>query len=403
MAQIALRRRPRGNRPVAAGDKFGSQPPLTMGVECELHAVDKITGIPTCCDVVLDAWESDYSLCQEFHVSLLEVRTAPHRSIEAVRDELSRLLSRLLGLGDALGIDFLASGTHPFSRGYSQLVRADERYTSLLKSNPAMAFCPIASLHLHVSVPDFETALYIQNAMRFFLPHFVALASNSPFFDSVFNNSKSERLRVLRSWSPLVACPPTFESPASFLHHLERLRAARVIHEFKDWWSLVRCRPDLGTVELRVMDMPSSLDDVIAIAACFQSLVATLLNRRWDLHSLLNRHDSTLCIDSYLDTNVHNAATFGLEADLVALPFALDVQPARVVIERMMAFIGRAADQLHTVGELSDLHDIVLHGSGADFQIAALRRHQCFAEVVADVVARFRNSCIVRGARGMAS
>ena len=165
---------------------------------------------------------------------------------------------------------------------------------------------------------------------------------------------------------------------------LEELKVIKSIDVIKDYWALIRCRPDLGTLELRVMDMPGSIEDVFKIAALYQTLVAYLLESDYKISEIYPNPKS----DLHLNVNLQKAAVHGLDTDLLNFPFYDQKLPAPEAINKLIDVLIPNAKKLGTEEELRGIYGIINYGTGADKQLAQYKKTKSLKKVVSDAIMR---------------
>jgi carboxylate-amine ligase len=174
------------------------------------------------------------------------------------------------------GLAIVAASTHPFSHWQDQKIYDDERYSLLVQELQTVArSLLIFGLHVHVGVADLDRRIHIMNAARYFLPHVLALTTSSPFWMGHSTGLKSYRSEVFKQF-PRTDIPDHFDSYASFQRYTDLLVKTGCINDGKKiWWDL-RPHPVFPTLEFRICDIPTRVDDTVAIAALFQAIVAKL-------------------------------------------------------------------------------------------------------------------------------
>src|SRR3954471_20999728 len=208
--------------------------------------------------------------------SMVEVGTGICRNIQEARTDITRLRSIIAGLAKKNGLVIVAASTHPISRWQDQKIFDDERYELLVQELQTVArSLLIFGLHVHVGIADQDRQIHIMNAARYFLPHVLALTTSSPFWMGINTGLKSYRSEVFKKF-PRTDIPDHFSSYASFERYVELLLKTNSITGPKKIWWDVRPHPFFPTLEFRVCDIPTRVDDPIAIAALFQAIVAKL-------------------------------------------------------------------------------------------------------------------------------
>jgi carboxylate-amine ligase len=283
----------------------------------------------------------------ETNASMLELATGVHTSVAEAVDELGSL--RLL-LRDELGragLRAATAGTHPMSEWEDARVSAGARYQLLHASLRDLTLRePTFALHVHVGVPDPELAVHVMNRMRAHIPLLLALSANSPFLRGRETGFCSTRTPLFQAF-PRVGIPRRFTSYADWLESIAPIVDSGAVPESTFFWWDVRLQPRLGTVEIRVMDAQSHLDDIAPLVALVRSLVVAEATDRVAPESLI-------CAPEVLDENRFLAARDGIDAEFVD-PRTRSRVPARVWAEEMVDCTRLYASRLGCLDELLDV------------------------------------------------
>jgi len=254
----------------------------SVGVELELQILDPETGdLAPGALRILDACEEEQleGITGEFLLSMIEVKTDVCESTAQIRDNLFPRLRRLKNIAASLGYDLAIGGTHPFARPCMTAIFPDDRYKKIQKKQGWMAYQEaVFGLHVHVGVPSGDAAIGVTNLVVEYLPHLLAIASNSPFWQGVDTNLASSRLRMFRP-SGSAGLPPHFPSWAAFSKFCRVMKDARALESTKDMYWDVRPQPQYGTVEFRIFDAPASLSALLGICSLTRCLVIDALER----------------------------------------------------------------------------------------------------------------------------
>src|SRR5436853_3770768 len=316
----------------------------------------------------------------EMHQSVVELGTEICRDIADARQHVATLRSDLAGLAARDGLKIASVGTHPFSHWRDQLITEGERYKEIVRDMQLLARANlIFGLHVHVGVPDRETALYVMNQARYFLPHIYALSVNSPFWIGHDTGLKGYRLKVFDRF-PRTEIPDSFESLSEYTDYCNLLVKTGCIDNAKKIWWDIRLHPFFDTLEVRVCDAQSRVDDTLAIAALIQALISKL-------HKLL-RQNVTFRIyrRRLLDENRWRASRYGIDGKLIDFGREQETE-ARDLIHEFIEFV---ADEVAELGSRREMHhsERSLHeGTGADRQIAVWERTHDMKAVVDHIVA----------------
>ena len=298
--------------------------------------------------------------------SMIEVGTGICKNIQEARTDISRLRGIISSLARKKGLEIVAASTHPISRWQDQKIFDDERYALLVQELEMVArSLLIFGLHVHVGVADPERAIHIMNAARYFLPHVLALSTSSPFWVGVNTGLKSYRSEVFKQF-PRTDIPDHFDSHASFQRYIDLLVKTKCIDNGKKIWWDVRPHPFFPTLEFRVCDIPTRVDDTIAIAALFQAIVAKL-NKLIDKNLGFRLYRRML-----VQENKWRAVRWGLDGKMIDFGKQKEV-PVRDLILELLEFVDDVLDDLGSRKEVEHIHTILQRGTSADEQLQIYR------------------------------
>jgi carboxylate-amine ligase len=316
----------------------------------------------------------------EMHQSVVELGTEICQSISHAREHVIELRSKLASLADRAGLRIASVGTHPLSHWRDQLITEGERYQQIVKDMQSLARANlIFGLHVHVGIPSRETAIHVMNQARYFLPHIYALSVNSPFWVGQDTGLKGYRLKVFERF-PRTGIPDAFESLSEYEDYCKLLvRTGCIDNPKKIWWD-IRLHPVFDTLEVRVCDAQSRVDDTMAIAALIQAIVAKLFK--------LLRQNTTFRVyrRRLLDENRWRASRYGLDGKMIDFGRESEVEE-RELIRELLEFVADEAEQLGSQREMQHIERICREGTGADRQLATFHRTQDIKAVVDQVVA----------------
>jgi carboxylate-amine ligase len=315
----------------------------------------------------------------EMHQSVVELGTEICRDIGDARRHVIDLRSQLAGLAARAGLKIASAGTHPFSHWRDQLITEGERYKEIVRDMQLLARANlIFGLHVHVGIPDRETAIHVMNQVRYFLPHLYALSVNSPFWVGHDTGLKGYRLKVFERF-PRTGIPDAFESLSEYEDYCKLLVKTGCIDNAKKIWWDIRLHPFFDTLELRVCDAQSRVDDTLALAALIQAIVVRL-------HKLL-RQNITFRVyrRRLLDENRWRAARYGIEGKLIDFGKQTESE-TRSLIHEILDFIAPEIDELGSHREMAHIERILREGTGADRQLATFARTNDIKAVVDQIV-----------------
>lgn len=339
--------------------RFGSGEPYSVGVEEELFLVDPNTGRQTSnSTMVLERLgEIEGRVEPELHDCEVELITRPSRRVADAMSALSGLRHAVL----ATGIGLIGAGTHPSAGEDEARITDKERYERIHYLLGDAAATPVAGLHVHVGMPDADTAIRAFNGLRRHLPLVQALAANSPFRHGRDTGLASAREVTLRGW-PRSGVPRAMANFADFCGMSRVLTRAADVPDYTWFWWKLRPHPRLGTVEIRALDVQASLADTAALAALVHCLVR-------DAAEAEPEADPP---PEVLEEGMFRAARFGIQARLPDAHGRL--QPVAELLEEAMARAREPAEELCCEEEIARLPDLLRRGGGAEMQRERFQR-----------------------------
>jgi carboxylate-amine ligase len=294
--------------------------------------------------------------------SMIEVGTGICKDIKEVRSDITNLRGIVSGLARKKGLEIVAAGTHPFSHWQDQKIFENARYELIVEENQMIARSLLTfGLHVHVGVADPDRAIQIMNAVRYMLPHVLALSTSSPFWLGVHTGLKSYRSEVFTRM-PRTGIPDHFESDSAFQRYVRLLVETGCIDDGKKIYWDVRPHPFFPTLEFRICDIPTRVDDTIAIAAVFQALVAKV-NKLLDQNLTFRLHHKML-----IEENKWRALRYGLDGKMIDFGKSREV-PVRDLIRELLEFVDDVVDDLGSREEIDHIYVILERGTSADEQL----------------------------------
>src|SRR5262245_53942936 len=295
------------------------------------------------------------------------------KQIVALRTDLAKFAAQ-----NELRIPYAA--THPCSQWMTQLNTVHERYATIVQDMQQIArSCLIFGLHVHVTIPDREEGIDIMNQARYFLPHLYALSVNSPFWLGQNTGLKAYRHMIFERF-PRTGIPDAFESLSEYEDFLKLLISTNCIDNAKKIWWDVRLHPFFNTIEFRICDAQSRVDDTIALAALMQAIVCKLQKLRRD--NVTFRSYSKRLIDE----NRWRASRYGLDGKLIDFGRRCEINE-RDLLHEMLEFVSKEVQELGNEAEIGHIERIIREGSGADRQLMVCERTQDMKAVVDQIVA----------------
>jgi carboxylate-amine ligase len=347
-----------GRRTAEPEHRFGASPPLTIGIEEELLLVDDERRLVAAAERVIEGLDpaARRAVSTEIFAAQIELKTGICGDAGAAASELSDLRTAVR----ATGVGLLGAGIHPDDGSEARLIQKP-RYDVVKEDLASLLSTPPSGLHVHVGMPDPETAVRVANAMRRRLPMLAALAANSPFRDGADSGLASARAAEVRAY-PRFEMPREFRDYEEFLTVADQLIAAAGVDDYTYLWWDVRPHPKLGTVEVRGMDVQPAAAGNAAFGALIQALAAREVER--PTVSDLQREA--------LEESYYQATRHGLEARLMV--DGGEALPAPEVATLALAEARPYAEDLGGAGSLAEIERILADGNGADRQRHAFER-----------------------------
>ncbi len=363
---------------------FGKSDPYTLGVEEEYQLLDERTfDLVQHIDTMLAAisgHELEARINPELMQSVIEITTPVCHTAGDVMRELLRLRSYVTEVARGKGLRVGSAGTHPFSLFERQRITAKDRYRALIDQMQYVARRElIFGMHVHVAVDDAEKAIKVVNGLLPQLGPLLALSASSPFWRGEPTGLSSSRQMVFSAF-PRSGPPPRFRDYADYAEVVGQLERSGCIADYTHIWWDIRLHPRLGTVEVRICDAVTRVEDAVAIAAYCQALVK----------QLSERHDSGDEIPSYhrilTSENKWLAARYGLEAPVMDLAAARRNRiPIARLIRRTVAEIEPHARELGSERELEGILEILARGSSSDRQLRIYTANRDIVEVAREI------------------
>jgi glutamate---cysteine ligase / carboxylate-amine ligase len=363
---------------------FGKGEPFTLGVEEEYMLLDGETlDLVQHIETVLAAThghELEPRVNAELMQSVLEIATPVCRSPAEVDAELRKLRAYVTGLASEQGMRLGSAGTHPFSLFERQRITARDRYRFLVDQMQYIARRElIFGLHIHVAVDDCEKAVKVLNGLLTHLSSLLALSGNSPFWRGEPTGLSSSRQMVFAAF-PRSGPPPRFSDYADYAEVVGQLEKTGCIADYTHIWWDIRLHPRFGTVEIRVCDAVTRVEDAVALAAFCQALVK-LYSERYDAGEEIPSYHRILTSE-----NKWLAARYGLEAPVMDLQTGRRNRvPVAQLIRRTLRELEPHARELGSERELAGIEEILANGSGADRQRRVWTANRDIVEVVREI------------------
>jgi len=311
---------------------------------------------------------------------VVEMASTVCESVQEARAEVLKMRRLVNAKVAENGLRIVAAGSHPYSNWTEQEITPLERYIGLREDMQEVAARNlIFGMHVHIGIEDREFLIDTMNVSRYFLPHVLALSASSPFWEG--RNTGLHSYRTI-NWSnfPRTGLPLTLDSWGEYEYLVDTLvRANTIPDSSKIWWD-VRPNHSYPTIEFRICDMCTKVDEVVCIAAIFQALVAKLWKLRRD--NLTFRHYPTILIAE----NKWRAARYGVTGKLIDFGKQKEAPARQLIGELLEWFLDDVVDELGSRREVEYALEILKRGSSSQRQIAVFENGGDLRDVVAHLI-----------------
>ena len=362
-------------------------PPFTLGVEEELMILDPQGGwnCAQAIEPLMKAIPAEIrdQVKPELMKSVLEIATLPCEDVAEASVALIGLRNAVIDAADGLGLAIGASATHPFALPEDQDIVDSPRYHELVDELGVIATNElIFGTHVHVAIEGADKAIYVADGIRRYLPLFLAISANSPFWVGNRTGLMSSRVPVFRAF-PREGIPPHYGTWEIFSHRIELMMRAGAIEDYTFLWWDVRPHPKLGTVETRIFDQQTHVEHTVALAA-LNLCLAHRMSTAYDDEEPLVEYPSEL-----IDDNKIRAARWGTDGRLIDFRAGEQV-PAKEMARDLLSRLAPNAEELGCTAELQGIHDLLDHGTGAHRQLALADACEDLPALVAKIAAATR-------------
>ena len=347
------------------------EPSFTIGIEEEYLLVDQASR-----DLVREMPHALFDDCEqalrgqvarEFLKSQIEVETQVHKTPRAAGEELKILRETVAHLAGEHGLAPIAASTHPFARWSIQQPTERERYQAIAKDLAGVGRrLVICGMHVHIGIDDDELRIDLMNQARYFLPHLLVLSTSSPFAEGEDTGLKCYRLAAYQEL-PRTGLPGRFESWEEYRSTVDVLVRNGIIEDAsKIWWDL-RPSAKFPTLEMRITDLCTKLEDAVCVAAMYVSIVRMLYrirrsNQTWRSYPLF-----------LLSENRWRAQRYGVDSTLFDFGRG-ELVPFRDLVDELLVLVREDAEALDCWPEVEHARTIVDRGTSANRQIACFNR-----------------------------
>ena len=361
--------------------QFQTSKPFTLGVEIELQIVDKdslnlVPRAPEILDMV--PAELKDRIKPEFIRSMIEVNTEVCTDMNQVKENFTHLIRLTEKIADKNNCFLFATSLHPFAKYSEQEISSHPRYSRIMDDLQIVGRRFITQgLHVHVGMDDRDAAIKVCDSIRLFLPILLGLTCSSPYYEGIDTGLHSYRAKLFEAL-PLAGMPDELESWDHYIEIVNLLTNTEIISEMRDLWWDVRPHPDFGTIEIRICDLPSSFNEILAIAALIQGLVVNLTES--DKHLNPNMQ--------VLKSNKWQAARYGLEGRFV-YPLIQKKIAMHEAAGELFAKVASAMKQLGTDHYLPVLQKIVDTGTSSAKQRKIFNREKNYSAIIKEIYPKF--------------
>ena len=360
---------------------------FTIGVEEEFQIIDPATCALRSHVMQLVSAASPGIADQvkhEMHQSIVETGSNICENVGELRIEMHRTRDELVAAADRAGLHVAAAGTHPFSSWIDQVISPGERYQNIVEELQQLArSLLIFGMHIHVAMPDKQTTIDMMNMVRYFLPHLLALSTSSPFWMGRNTGLKSFRTTVFRRF-PRTGIPEQFESWSAYENFVNLLVKLNCIDTGKKIWWDVRPHPTFGTLEFRMWDVTTKVEEAVAIAALTQAIVVKL-HRLYTSNMGFRMYHRAL-----IEENKWRAVRWGIEGKLIDFGKQIEV-PMTILGEELLEFVDDVLDDLGSRAALEPIHQIFREGTSAERQLNVYKHTGDLKAVVRHIVEETRS------------
>ncbi|GIV98399.1 MAG: putative glutamate--cysteine ligase 2 [Herpetosiphonaceae bacterium] len=363
-------------------DPYSPDFPFTIGIEEEYQIIDPQTWeLRSYITQILEEGQLILreQMKPEMMQSVVEVGTHVCRTSAEARAEITRLRSVIAGLAARKGMTIAAAGTHPFSSWLAQEIYPHERYFGVVNEmQDAARRLLIFGMHIHIGVPDAEIGIQLQNVARYFLPHLLALSTSSPFWMGRLTGFKSYRSIIFSNF-PRTGIPGIYNSMAEFQSYVDLLiKTGSIDNGKKIWWD-IRPHPIFGTIEIRMCDIATRVDEAVALAALVQAIFVKLY-KLFEQNMTFRVYNRAL-----INENKWRAVRYGLDGELIDFG-KQKALPARSLLRELVAFVDDVVDDLGSRKDIEYIYRILEEGTSADRQLAVYHETGDLKAVVEQVV-----------------
>lgn len=356
-------------------------PPLSLGIEEEFQIVNpKTRDLHSSIEKLIaadDSRDDKLNLKPEFMQSQVEVGSHVCRNVSEIRQEVVRLRRQVINMASDHDLAIVAASTHPFAKWSDQSITDAERYKEMIDDMQGVArSLLIFGMHVHVGFGHKEDLslknlmIDVMNQVRYFVPHILALSTSSPFWQGEATGLKSYRSVVFEQL-PRTGIPPTFDSWGEYANYEGLMSKVGAFGKgdkiAKIWWD-IRPHPIFDTLEFRITDICTKVDEAVCIAALFQAVCAKLIKLRRENMSWRNYRSM------HITENKWRAVRYGIHGNLIDFGKQEEV-PFHFLATELLEFVDDVLDDLGSRKDVEYVNTILKEGTSADRQLAVYKKH----------------------------
>lgn len=377
-----------------AAVRFDNSQDLTIGIEEEFQILDSVSL------ELINRFEDLHRVAHprlgpnvsgELIASEIEINTRKCSSLNEAEADLKEKRRLLMEAAKEIGVGLAASGTHPFSDWKEQRILNTAHYREVEERLRYLAWKNLTyGMHVHVGIRGRERMIAVFNSMRGYLPCLLALSANSPFTEGRYTYIHSTRAQIFTRSFPRCDIPGAFKDWNDYATFVDMLFATNSIGDpMQIWWSL-RPHPWFGTLEIRICDCQTDVDETMAVAALTVALISQLAED-YD-----NGKAMPVLNTNQLDENLWRATRYGLDGKLVDFDAGREI-PASDALQELLVYTAGQHSCLKADRYIDKIRQILREGNGAQRQIRHFERTGDITAVFEDVVNRSRFEYTVAG------
>jgi carboxylate-amine ligase len=309
----------------------------------------------------------DCPLAREMLQAQIEIATRPHARLHEARNELVALRATAAAAASAQGFRIMACGTHPMGNWRASVQTKKPRYDRVMEGLQMIGRRNLlCGMHVHVALPEPSRRVEVMTRALPYLPLLLALSASSPFWEGELTGLKGYRLAAYDEL-PRTGLPELFHNERDYLSYVAALTKCGAISDASHVWWSIRPSSKYPTLELRIADSCTRVDDSVALAALYRAIVRHLyLNPT--VNQALDPVDRALAVE-----NKWRAQRYGAQTSFVSRDGAI---PLEKLLEDICENLAADIEALGCEAEIHHCKKIAKEGTSADRQIDVFRRHE---------------------------